>query len=347
MDDVIKRFPGVGCAYVGRDRVARYEYYGFADKESGTRVDEQTIFPACSISKFITAICVMKLSERRIIDIDKAANRYLSNWKLQDLDGKESDASIRHLLEHTAGIFDGEDGFYGHRMTDRAISVVEILEGTTAYNNRPAVVERMPGTAFEYSDAGFCVIQLLLEDVSGKEFAQLAKELVFDQLDLRDVFFGTREYMDIFSRKGRLATGYAGDDLPIRGKYPVSPDLAASGLWSSTRDLMTIARDFAASMDGHGRILCQESVREMMKSPEKFPWVGLGLFKQGEDAIVSKGWGENGQCMLKIHRRDGSVAVVMTNKDPGAPQEESGVEQLLDTYYTAKDERKRKQRNLG
>lgn len=200
----------------------------------------------------------MKLYEQTVIDIDKPANMYLSSWKLRGLNGEESDASVRHLLEHTAGILVG----------------------------------------------------------------------------LKDIFFGTREQMDIFSRRGRLATGYKADGSPIIGKYPISPDLAASGLWCSPGELMAIARDFAASINGHGSILCQESVREMMKSPEKIPWVGLGLFKQGEDIIVSKGWGENGQCMLKINYKDNCISVVMTNKDPDMLQEESGVEQLVDIFIS-------------
>lgn len=330
--DIMKRFPGVGCACIRNNGETRYDFYGFSDKESGTEVDERTIFPACSISKFITAICVMKLSEQGRIDIDEPANRFLSSWKLRGTNGEESDASVRHLLQHTAGISDGEDGFYGHRMNDKAISITEILEGTTAYNNRPAVVRQAPGTAFEYSDAGFCIIQVLLEDITGKRFADLAKELVFDKLALKDIFFGTREHMELFSRRGRLATGYGSDGRPIRGKYPLSPDLAASGLWSSPGDLLAIGRDFAASIKEHGRVLGQESAREMMKSSEKFPWVGLGLFQQGEGTIVSKGWGENGQCMLKITPGEDSIALIMTNMDPELPQEESGVEQLLDIY---------------
>ena len=59
------------------------------------------------------------------------------------------------------------------------------------------------------------------------------------------------------------------------------------------------------------------------------PWVGLGLFRYGDDVIVSKGWGENGQCMLKTDCRYHSIGVVMTNKDPEIPQEESGVERLV------------------
>lgn len=332
MEEIIKRFPGVGIACAGPTGGTRQESYGFADREDGIRVDERTVFPACSISKFITAICVMKLSEQGLTELDKPANSCLVHWKLRDLSGEESDVSIRCLLCHTAGILDGEDGFYGYRLSDQAMSVVDILEGTTAYNNRPAVVERTPGSVFEYSDAGFCVLQLLLEDVSGKGFADLAKELVFDRLGLRETFFGTREHMETFSQTGKMATGYKGDGSPVEGKYPFSPDLAASGLWTTPGELLTIAKDFVDSLRGHGRILCQDSAREMTKSPENFPWAGLGLFRQGEDVIVSKGWGENGQCMLKIDLRCDSLAVVMTNKDPEAPQEESGVEQLLDTY---------------
>lgn len=329
VDEIVKRFPGIGCGYIQKNGTAKYAFHGAADRESHSQVDEHTIFPACSISKFITAICIMKLSEQGVIEIDQPVNSYLSRWKLLDLNGDESNVSIRHILEHTSGIVDGEDGFYGHRLTDQAIGLVEILEGSTTYNNLPALVRQSPGSVFEYSDAGFCVLQLMLEEVSGKEFADLAEELVFAVLGLKDIFFGTREKIRVFSRKGNLATGYKGDDSPIEGKYPINPDLAASGLWSSPAELMVIARDFIDSFNGRGRILGQESVREMMKPVENFPWVGLGLFKYGEDTIVSKGWGENGQCMLKINCKDTSAAVVMTNKDPEVPQEESGVEWLL------------------
>ena len=60
---IIDRFPGIGCAWADAAGKETTEYYGFADTESRAFVDERTIFPACSVSKFITAICVMKLHE--------------------------------------------------------------------------------------------------------------------------------------------------------------------------------------------------------------------------------------------------------------------------------------------
>ena len=61
MSEARKRFPGIGYAYMDENGQATYECYGIADKYILT--DDKTIFPACSISKWITAICVMKLQE--------------------------------------------------------------------------------------------------------------------------------------------------------------------------------------------------------------------------------------------------------------------------------------------
>ena len=66
----------------------------------------------------------------------------------------------------------------------------------------------------------------------------------------------------------------------------------------------------------------------MIRPAENFSWVGLGLFLRDGDTMVSQGWGENGQSMIKTDFATGEISVVMTNKDPGADQAESGVEQL-------------------
>ena len=112
---IISRFPGISCAYMDATGKETTEYYGVSDKEKNIAVDNDTIFPACSMSKFVTAICLMRLHERKVIDIDASVNDYLQPWKLLTMDGCESDATIRALMCHTAVITDGEDAFYGLR----------------------------------------------------------------------------------------------------------------------------------------------------------------------------------------------------------------------------------------
>ena len=326
---IMERFPGIGCAWVNADGKESAAYFGTADRENNTAVDDDTIFPACSISKFVTAICVMKLQEKRLIDIDKPVNDSLFQWKLLTPEGKESGATIRSLLCHTAGIMDGEDGFCGLRHGDPEISLTEILEGKTEYNNRPAREMKPQGTAFEYSDAGYCVLQLMLQEVMNKPFEDIAQELVFDPLRLEHTFFASSEKIARF--KNRMATGYDDKGLPIPGRFPLVPDLAASGLWSTPKELLKIAKAFVKSFHGDRSFLQTELAREMARPVKDFLWTGLGVFMAGEDILVSQGWGENGQCMLKMNTRTNRIAVVMTNRNPGVDQAESGVEWLTDS----------------
>ncbi len=325
-----KTFPGISLAYADMSGSVKAFCYGFADREEKIPVKEDTVFPANSISKFITAICVMKEYEQGALDIERSVNHYLGQWKLLAPDGDESGATIRDLLRHTAGIIDGEDAFYGLRRNDPPVGLIDILEGRTSYNNRSARVEKAPGTVFEYSDAGYCILQLLLEELTQKQFDDIAKELLFDPLSLRSTFFASPKNVTYYENNHVMATGYDENGEAISGKYPQIPDLAASGLWSTPKELLMIAKEFVMAYHGKSLFLREKSAREIAKADAKFPWTGLGVFMGGENEIISRGWGENGQSIMKINYVTGETAIVMTNRNPGVDQSESGREWLVD-----------------
>lgn len=329
---IMERFPGIGCAWRNAAGKEAAEYAGAADEENHVLVDENTIFPACSISKFITAICAMKLHEKKMLDIDAPVNDYLRQWKLLTLDGHASNASIRALFNHTAGIVDGEESFHGLRRSNPEIGLLDILEGKTAYNNRPVRAEKPQGTVFEYTDAGFCVLQMMMQEVMHKPFEEIAWELVFGPVCLKSTFFASPENVKHF--ENRMSTGYDENGQPLPGRFPPVPDLAASGLWSTPKELLTIGKEWIAAFHGRSDFLREKSAREMAKPAERFPWVGLGIFLRGNDTLVSQGWGENGQCMLKMNCRTEEISVVMTNCDSGVDQAASGVEGLADKNLT-------------
>jgi CubicO group peptidase (beta-lactamase class C family) len=325
---IYERFPGVSCAY--RDVAGReiLKYAGVADKENNIPMDDCTVFPACSISKFVSALIILKLQEQNLLNIDAPVNRYLHQWKLLTADGKESDATIRSILNHTSGIVDGEDSFYGLRRNDPIVSLLDVLEGRTPYNRRRVTTEKQPGTEFEYSDAGYCVLQLMIQEITGSGFEEIAPKCVFEPLGLKSAFFGSLKNIELCEKELTMASGYDSEGVLIQGKYPQIPDLAASGLWSTPYELMMIAKEFAQALNGKSPFLDRESAQEMIRSTENFSWIGLGLFLRGDDILVSQGWGENGQSMLKMNFVTGEISVVMTNMDPGVDQTESGVELL-------------------
>ena len=306
LEKMINRFTGISCAYVDANEKVITEYYGYADKDKNILVDENTVFPACSMSKFVTAICLMRMYEEKLIDIDAPLNNYLKQWKLLTIDKNESTATIRSIMSHTAGIMDGDDSFYGLRPGNPEISLMDILEGKTFYNNHPVREEKPEGTTFEYSDAGYCALQLLVQDVTNKSFEDVVQEKVFDRLNLEKTIYASK------------------------GNYWPCPDLAGAGVWSTPKEMLKIAQEFITAFKGKSAFLQEKSAKEMAKPVEKFPWTGLGVFVSGEDVLMTQGWGETGQCMMKMNCRTGQVSVVMTNSNPDMDQAESGVEWLVD-----------------
>ena len=327
---IIERFPGISCVYRDAEGKETTECYGVADKQSNILVTDSTIFPAYSISKFVTALCVMKLYEKSLLDIDVPINNYLKQWKLRTMDGNESDTTIRAIMSHTAGIVDGEDAFYGLRRSDSEVGLMDILEGRTSYNNRPVRAEKAQGMEFEYSDAGYCVLQLLLQEIMNKPFEDVAREVIFDKLGLKNTFFASTKNIAYFESNKMMVTGYDGEGLPIPGRFPPFPDLAASGLWCTPTELCLIAKEFIAAFNGKSDFLQEKTAREMANPLEHFSWTGLGVFVNGKDILMSQGWGECGQCMMKINCTTEEIAIVMTNRNLEVDQTESGVEWLVD-----------------
>ena len=333
LEQIINRFPGVSCAYMDESGKVTTECYGVSDKEKNIKVVDNTIFPACSMSKFVTAICLMKLHEENLIDIDSSVNRYLQQWKLLTTEGKESNATIRALMCHTSGILDGEDAFYGLRRGTLEISLLDILDGKTSYNNRPAREEKTPGTVFEYSDAGYCVLQLLVQEVTNKNFEDAVQKIIFDKLHLQNTFFASPENLASYENNKTMATGYDENCLPIVGKFPACPDLAVSGLWSTPKELLKIAKEFVEAFNGKSDFMQEKSAREIATPADKFQWTGLGVFIAGKDSLMTQGWGENGQCMMKMNCLTGAISVVMANQNPDMDQSESGVEWLVNRNF--------------
>ena len=225
---------------------------------------------------------------------------------------------------------DGEDAFYGLRRSDSEVGLMDILEGRTSYNNRPVRAEKAQGMEFEYSDAGYCVLQLLLQEIMNRPFEDVAQEVIFDKLGLKNTFFASTKNIAYFESNKMMVTGYDGEGLPIPGRFPPFPDLAASGLWCTPTELCLIAKEFIAAFNGKSDFLQEKTAREMANPLEHFSWTGLGVFVNGKDILMSQGWGECGQCMMKMNCTTEEIAIVMTNRNPESDQAESGVEWLVD-----------------
>jgi len=148
-------------------------------------VDEETLFPTASFSKWITALSVMSLVEREQLDLDTPVSKYLSRWQLPDSQFDNDGVTVRRLLSHTAGLTDGL-GFGDYEGGEDLPSIEEALSNPRASNGAKVevAVKREPGSEFLYSGGGYLILQLLVEEVSGDEFAEYVRKSVLDPVGM-------------------------------------------------------------------------------------------------------------------------------------------------------------------
>jgi CubicO group peptidase (beta-lactamase class C family) len=311
---------GLSLATIKDGQVSATECYGVRETGTTNFVDTDTVFNACSMSKFVTGMLVMILTEQGVLDLDGDVNEQLLKWKVPH-HRFPAEVTLRRLLSHQSGVIDPDDSFSERILTDSGPSMVEILEGKTLYCKSPIEVKVEPGSEFHYSDAGYCIIQQVIEDVTGKPFGQVTSELIFNPLKMKHSSFRKdipKEGMSNFS------CGHNKDGRLIDGGYSIYPYQAASGLWTTPVDIARLVIELTGSLKGQSKIgLTDVKAREMIRSQGCKEWAGLGVFLDGAEEeleISSLGWGIGYQSMIAAYPHLGNGLVIMTNTDTGLHQ---------------------------
>lgn len=324
--------PGLSIALIEKGQISAIENYGVLQTGNPKNVDNHSIFSACSISKFLTGMLVIKLTEQGLLDLDEDVNIKLKSWKVPETDcTKNKKVSLRNLLSHQSGITDPNYSFTELKSSTGMPSLVDLLEGKTAYCKEPIEVKYEPESEFHYSDAGFCIIQQLIEDVTEKPFRHVVNELLFKPLKMDKSLFVTHP-MDI---NDNFSSGHNKNGQIVSGKYPVYPYPAASGLWTTTTDLARLTTELMKALKGESKIGISASLAKEMISPQRNKeWSGLGVFLNGSGTkleISSLGWGVGFQCMMVAFPYDETAAVIMTNAELGVHQMEGIIGEIYNS----------------
>ncbi|CAM5697069.1 Penicillin-binding protein OS=Lysinibacillus sphaericus OX=1421 GN=LS41612_12750 PE=4 SV=1 [Lysinibacillus sphaericus] len=187
------RVQGLSLLVIEKGQISQIEHYGYLMAGTRQKVNDQSIFNACSISKFLTSMVVMVLVEQGyFLDLDEDVNNKLKSWKVPENQyTKLKKVTLRNLLCHQSGIIDPVNSFSTLNAAHAKPSMVNLLNGTTPYCQSPIEVSGEPWHAFHYSDAGFCIIQLLIEDVMAQSFDSIIEEHIFKPLAMTHSTFST------------------------------------------------------------------------------------------------------------------------------------------------------------
>jgi len=329
--------PGVSAAYFSSGKIAWSKHFGVLEKGTDKTVNENSIFHACSISKMVTAMCVLMLAQDGALNLYRDVNECLTSWRIPNnkFIGKKK-VTLANLLAHQAGLYDVEGSFSQYRYGDSIPATNDILRGASRYNREEVYVKYVPETDFAYSDAGYCIISQVLEDVLGETIPQIAKRLVFDPLELTNTFFwevGKGSHYGI--SMSDCAVGHNSNGEIVEEIRAVYPNIEGAGLWTTANELARIIMDIISAYHGLYSIVLNQQMAKLMLTPYGCAeYAGLGVFlgkdEYDEPCFMSQGWGVGMQCKLRAYyeRQDGIV--VMTNSDPGIEQNKALIGEIIE-----------------
>jgi D-alanyl-D-alanine carboxypeptidase len=295
-----------------RGRLIVHRSFGLADRAFGVPVGKRTRFRVASISKLFTSVAILRLAEQGAIDLDTPFRQYFSEYPGT---GAEQ-VTVRQLLGHMSGLpqsdtvasFD-EAIANGLPLYQQLRSPRQLLDLCCA--RAPAAA---PGERFDYNNADYILLGLVIESVTGESYFDAVDRLVLQPAGLRDTRMALwSEPVPLLAQTYYRRPG--GTQFDNELPFFWDNAYAAGGLYSTTMD---IARFSDALFEG--RLLSPASMAELMRpGGDEY---GLGLWsysfsRKGVSHRVAKRPGSimGANAMLYRLPDDGLSIVILANSN--------------------------------
>jgi CubicO group peptidase (beta-lactamase class C family) len=200
--------------------------YGFANFEWQVPNTPDTKFRLASITKQFTSMVIMQLVAEGKLGLDDKLTAHLPDYRKDTGDR----VTIAQLLNHTSGIpsYTSAPGFFQHESRD-PYTVPDFVKKFASGD-----LEFEPGTKFSYNNSGYFLLGAIIEKVTGKPYAQVLRERIFDPLGMKNSGYDVSATV-----LPKRASGYQ----PSPQGYTNAPYLdmslpyAAGSLYSTVEDL--------------------------------------------------------------------------------------------------------------
>lgn len=178
-----------GTAALFRDgRMVARHHYGFADRASGRRVGDSTVFHWASVTKTLTAIAVLQLRDRGLLALDDPITRWVPELRgVHDPEGAVDRITLRMLLSHSSGL-------QAPTWPWRRGEPWEPFE-PTEWSQLVAMMpyqrlEFSPGSRYGYSNPGYIYLARVVEKLTGDPWAVYVQKNIWTPLGMDRSYVG-------------------------------------------------------------------------------------------------------------------------------------------------------------
>ncbi|MDX2268019.1 MAG: serine hydrolase domain-containing protein [Bryobacter sp.] len=294
-----RKIPGYSAGVYWRGETAWLKAAGTADRKTGRAVGVRTPFRIASISKPLTAAGVLRLAERRQLNLSEEIYEYCPAFPAKGLP-----ITLAQLLGHLGGI-----RHYRNRAdANNPVAYAGVSEALRKFAADP--LEHEPGTKYLYSTYGFNLLGCAIEGASGVTYEEWMRDQIFATVGMCDTGL---------DRKRARAEGY---QLNETGEV-VACDYSDNSAKFPGGGLVSTASDLLRFVDGIYReqVLRQESIEAMWTSGKlrngKLTGYGLGWSlgrtPEGEREIYHTGSQQGTSAILYLRPEKGFAFVWLTN----------------------------------
>lgn len=291
---------------------------GLRDAPSGKPMTPQTRVNIGSVTKTLIATGALQLVTRGKLDLDAPVEPYLSGLRFENPWRDTHPVTLRHLLDHTAGL---DDTRLWQMFSLKAKPETPLRE---AFTRDPTVlaVRNRPGERFSYSNMGYTLAAMAIESATGERYETWLDRELLAPLGMRDSTFRMVEQTS--AEGADLAWGHL-DDLQPFGTSAVwlRP---ASQFTTSALDMARFAQFLLSDGRVDGRVLVDKVLLHAMGHPRDTTAARAGLRagyalgmarqeRQGVDSICHSGNIVGFHAMLCLYPQEGKAFFVALNSD--------------------------------
>ncbi|MFS1512709.1 serine hydrolase domain-containing protein [Chengkuizengella sp. SCS-71B] len=196
---------------------------GMANFEDNIPNQSNTQFYVGSITKTFTAIAIMQLYEKDLLDLHETCERFFPEYE------ESNKISIHHLLAHGSGV---PNFFDTEHFLDCFTEKMSVEQTFDIFKNKP--LNFNPGLQSEYSNSNYILLGLIIEKISGQSYEEYINDHILKPLNLKLTGFP-----DNLTKGNNLAEGYEWVDSDLK-RIPTiySSNLYAAGeMFSNVHDL--------------------------------------------------------------------------------------------------------------
>jgi len=159
-----------------------HKAFGYREFETKIPLQTTDIFELASVSKQFTAMIIIMLKEKGLLNYDDSVSKYLEI--------PYEGITIRNLLTHTSGLPDYQDIMDKYWDKSKVAGNPDCIE----YLNKYAPPKHFkPGEKYEYSNTGYMLLASIAEKASGKDFIELCRKWIFRKLKMKSTDIRTLE----------------------------------------------------------------------------------------------------------------------------------------------------------